>query len=193
MFDIEFFIQAIILGVALSMDCFTVSITCGLQKTMSKKRTFLLAFCFAFFQGFMPLLGSVFTSLLYDFIEAISSWISFTLLFIIGVKMIMDGRNFKLREKVFDVSSFKVIILLSIATSIDALVIGISFSGMNWVVGEQLLSIFIIFFITLIMSLIGVRMGEKINFIKPRFALIFGGFLLILIGVKTILQYYLQS
>lgn len=107
--------------------------------------------------------------------------------------MIMDGRNFKLREKVFDVSSFKVIILLSIATSIDALVIGISFSGMNWVVGEQLLSIFIIFFITLIMSLIGVRMGEKIHFIKPRFALIFGGFLLILIGVKSILQYYLQS
>lgn len=105
----------------------------------------------------------------------------------------MDGKNFRLKEKVFDVSSFKVIILLSIATSIDALVIGISFAGMNWVVGEQLLSVFIIFLITFILSLIGVRMGEKIHFIKPRFALVFGGFLLIAIGLKTLLQYYLQS
>lgn len=193
MFNIGFFIQAIALGIALAMDCFTVSITCGLQKSMSKSRTLLLAFCFAFFQAFMPLLGSVLTSFFYSFIETISAWISFSLLFIIGIKMFIDGKNFRLRDKVFDVSSFRVIILLSIATSIDALVIGISFSGMNWVVGQQLMSIFIIFLVTLILSLLGVKMGERINFVKPRFALILGGFILILIGVKTILQHYIQA
>ena len=71
MFNIGFFIQAIALGIALAMDCFTVSITCGLQKSMSKSRTLLLAFCFAFFQAFMPLLGSVLTSFFYSFIEFI--------------------------------------------------------------------------------------------------------------------------
>ncbi|MBR1769160.1 MAG: manganese efflux pump [Bacteroidales bacterium] len=193
MLSIGFFIQAFFLGLALSMDCFTVSITCGLQKTLSKKRTLLMAFFFAFFQALMPLIGSVFSSFAFDFLESMTSWISFALLFIIGLKMFLEGRNYKLKEKVFDVSSMKVILLLSIATSIDALIVGISFVGMGWVVGEQLLAIVLIFVITFIMSLTGVKTGEKVNFIKPPFALITGGLILILIGVKTILQHYITA
>lgn len=191
MFSISFLLQAFTLSIALAMDCFTVSITCGLQKTLTISKKLFLAFSFAFFQGFMTFLGSLFASFFYDFIVDISAWISFTLLFIIGIKMFMEGKNFSLKNKLFDVTSLKVIILLSIATSIDAMIIGMSFTGMNWVVGEQLMAILIIFAVTFILSLIGERMGEKIRFIKPRFALFLGGAILIIIGVKTILQHYL--
>ncbi|MDO5759724.1 MAG: manganese efflux pump [Bacteroidota bacterium] len=191
MFSFVFFLQALTLGLALAMDCFTVSITCGLQKTLTTFRKFVLAFSFAFFQAFMTFLGSLLASFFYDFIVDISAWISFTLLFIIGIKMIMEGRKFSLRNKVFDVTSLKVILLLSIATSIDAMIVGMSFAGMEWVVGEQLISILMIFLVTFILSLIGERMGEKIRFIKPRFALFLGGAILIIIGLKTILQHYL--
>lgn len=191
MFSIGFFIQAIMLGLALSMDSFTVSITCGLQKTMSKTRTLFLAFSFGFFQALMPLIGSILGSFVLGFVESVSYWIAFALLFVIGLKMIIEARNFSLKSKIFDVSSFKVIILLSVATSIDALAVGLSFDGMQWVVGEQLIAVLIIFLVTFIMSLIGVKMGEKIHFIKPRFALTLGGMILILIGVKTVLQHYI--
>lgn len=191
MFSIGFFIQAIMLGLALSMDSFTVSITCGLQKTMSKTRTLFLAFSFGFFQALMPLIGSILGSFILGFVESVSYWIAFALLFVIGLKMIIEARNFSLKSKIFDVSSFKVIILLSVATSIDALAVGLSFDGMQWVVGEQLIAVLIIFLVTFIMSLIGVKMGEKIHFIKPRFALTLGGMILILIGVKTVLQHYI--
>lgn len=191
MFSIGFFIQAIMLGLALSMDSFTVSITCGLQKTMSKTRILFLAFSFGFFQALMPLIGSILGSFILGFVESVSYWIAFALLFVIGLKMIIEARNFSLKSKIFDVSSFKVIILLSVATSIDALAVGLSFDGMQWVVGEQLIAVLIIFLVTFIMSLIGVKMGEKIHFIKPRFALTLGGMILILIGVKTVLQHYI--
>lgn len=192
MFSIGYFIEATLLSVALAMNCMTVSITCGLQKSLTKKRTLLMTFSFAFFQAFMPLIGSILSSLLSGFIEGISAWISFSILLVIGIKMFMDGKHFRLKDKVFDVSSLRVILLLSIATSIDALIVGIGFVGMGWKVGEQLLALCIIFFVTFLMSLLGVRMGEKIHFIKPRFALIIGGVILVAIGVKALVQFYLR-
>lgn len=191
MFSISFLIQALTLGIALAMDCFTVSITCGLQKTLTTSKKLFMAFSFAFFQGFMTFLGSLLVSFFYDFIADISAWISFTLLFIIGIKMLMEGKKFSLKNKLFDVTSLKVILLLSIATSIDAMMVGMTFSGMEWLVGQQLMAIIIIFAVTFILSLVGERMGEKIRFIKPRFALFLGGAVLIIIGVKTILQHYI--
>lgn len=105
--------------------------------------------------------------------------------------MLMEGKKFSLKNKLFDVTSLKVILLLSIATSIDAMMVGMTFSGMEWLVGQQLMAIIIIFAVTFILSLVGERMGEKIRFIKPRFALFLGGAVLIIIGVKTILQHYI--
>lgn len=192
MFSVGFFIQAIFLAIAIAMDCFTVSITCGMQKSMSKVRILFLAFSFGFFQALMPFIGSLLGGFIYPFIESISHWIAFTLLFIIGLKMIMEARHFTIKSKVFDVESTKVILLLSIATSIDALAVGTSFEGMGWRVGEQLLSLVIISFFTFIFTLIGEKMGEKMYFIKPRLALSLGGFILIIIGLKTLLSMYIS-
>ena len=170
-----YILEIIFLSVALSMDSFTVSITCGLQKTLTRKRTLFLAFSFAFFQALLPMLGA----LLGD---------AFALLCIMGIKMVIDGRKFKLKEKVFDVSNPKVIVLLSIATSIDAFIVGITF-GIKWEFMQQCIAVLTIFLATFLFSLLGVRMGEKIHFIKPRFALVLGGVILILLGAKTLVEH----
>ncbi len=188
MISIAYILEVIFLSIALSMDSFTVSITCGLQKTLTKKRTILLTFSFALFQALLPLLGALLGDAFGIFMSKADHWIAFALLFIMGLKMILEGRNFKLKEKIFDVSSLKVIILLSLATSIDAFVVGIGFS-MMWTIWQQLIAVAVIFFVTFLFSFIGVKMGERVYFIKPRIALFLGGAILILIGVKTLIEH----
>ncbi len=188
MITFSYLSEIVFLAIALSMDSFTVSITCGLQKTMSKRRTLLLALSFAFFQGLLPLLGALIGDAFKYFMEQADHWIAFILLCIMGIKMIMDARRFSLKEKVFDVSSFKVIVLLSLATSIDAFIVGIGF-GMKWNFARQIVAVAMIFLATFLLSLLGVRMGEKIRFVKPRFALMLGGVILILLGAKTLIEH----
>lgn len=183
-----YILEIIFLSVALSMDSFTVSITCGLQKTLTRKRTLLLAFSFAFFQALLPMLGALLGDAFALFMSQADHWIAFALLCIMGIKMVIDGRKFKLREKVFDVSNPKVILLLSIATSIDAFIVGITF-GIKWAFMQQCIAVSMIFLATFLFSLLGVRMGEKIHFIKPRFALVLGGVILILLGAKTLVEH----
>lgn len=188
MISIAYILEVIFLSIALSMDSFTVSITCGLQRTLTKSRTFLLAFCFAGFQALLPLLGALLGDSFETFMSQADHWIAFALLFIMGLKMIMDGRNFRLKEKIFDVSSLKVIVMLALATSIDAFIIGISFS-MMWNIWQQLIAVGAIFVATFFFSFMGVKMGERVHFIKPRIALFLGGAILILIGVKTLIEH----
>ena len=183
-----YILEIIFLSVALSMDSFTVSITCGLQKTLTRKRTFLLAFSFAFFQALLPMLVALLGDAFALFMSQADHWIAFALLCIMGIKMVIDGRKFKLKEKVFDVSNPKVILLLSIATSIDAFIVGITF-GIKWVFMQQCIAVLTIFLATFLFSLLGVRMGEKIHFVKPRFALVLGGVILILLGAKTLVEH----
>ena len=93
-----------------------------------------------------------------------------------------------MKEKIFDVSSLKVIVLLSLATSIDAFIVGISFS-MMWTITQQIIAVFAIFIATFLFSFTGVKMGERICFVKPRIALFTGGAILILLGVKTLIEH----
>lgn len=186
MFSFAFILEIFLLALALAMDCFTVSITCGLQRTLTLKRALLMAALFGFFQGFMPFLGTFFGQVFARMVQSAAAYIAFTLLVIIGIKMIIEGRSFRLRNKVFDVGSTKVLLMLSIATSIDAFVVGIGFA-MDYTLVGQLAAVIMITVVTFLMSLIGWKMGEKVNFIKPRFALVLGGVILILIGSKTLI------
>ncbi|MEE0267080.1 MAG: manganese efflux pump [Bacteroidales bacterium] len=188
MISIGFIIEVILLAIALSMDCFTVSITCGLQKCMCKKRSLLLAFCFGIFHVLMPTLGTLLGEGFHYFMENFDHWIAFVLLTIIGIKMIMEGRQFKLKEKIFDISSIKVILTLALATSMDAFIVGIGFP-LKYTFTQILVALAIIFVTLFTISLIGIKMGERVRFIKPRFALFLGGIILIGIGVKTLLEH----
>jgi len=189
MFSIGFFIEAFLLGLALSMDCFTVSITCGLQKTLKLRRAILMAFLFGLFQGLMPLIGSLLGDIFKSAISSIGHWIAFSLLAVIGLKMIMEGRSFSIKTKTFDVSKLKVIILLSIATSIDAFFTGVGFT-MTHTLTQQIVTCLVITLVTFVMSLIGWKSGEKVYFIKPRFALVLGGIILIALGTKNVITHY---
>lgn len=191
MFSLAFILEIFLLGIALAMDCFTVSITCGLQKTLSIKRGFFMCAMFGLFQGFMPFLGTLLGQIFAKMIVSAAPFVCFVLLAIIGIKMIFNSRHFRLRDKVFDVSSIKVLLLLSIATSIDAFVLGIGFA-MNYLLGQQIAAVIMITIVTFFMSIIGWKTGEKVHFIKPRFALFLGGIILLLIGAKTLILHLIS-
>jgi putative Mn2+ efflux pump MntP len=183
-----FIISAILLGLALSMDCFAVSITCGLQKLMTRKRALILALSFAFFQGLFPMLGALLGDATKAYIESLDHWIAFGLLTIIGIKMFMEGWKYNIKERIFDFTKPMVLITLSIATSIDAFIVGIGF-GLQYTIREQVIIVGIIALCTFIFSLLGAIMGMKAYFFKPKIALMIGGAILFGLGLKILLEH----
>ena len=183
------FIALIFTGFALSMDAFAVSITKGMTiKNLKKSTALKIALAFGIFQGGMPLLGWILGFSFKDYIEAIDHWIAFIVLGFIGFNMIKGFFEERKEEKSeleisattneSDVSN-KEIIMLAIATSIDALAVGISFAflNVNIVPAASLICI-----ITFLVCLIGVFVGNKVGDIFHGYAELVGGVILILIG-----------
>jgi putative Mn2+ efflux pump MntP len=185
---ISFIFSALLIGVALSMDSLAVSITCGLQKTMTKKRAFFLAISFAFFQGLFPLLGAFVGELTKEYIREVDHWVAFGLLSVIGIKMFMEGYRYNMKECIYDFTKISILITLSIATSIDAFIVGIGF-GLEYSLTEQLIIVGIITLSTFVFSLTGAFMGMKTYFFKPKIALKIGGIILFGIGLKIFLEH----
>ncbi|MBR4734692.1 MAG: manganese efflux pump [Bacteroidales bacterium] len=185
-------VELLLLSLALAMDCFTVSVVCGVIVRRYKAGLMLrLAFLFGFFQALMPFIGWLLTNSFSTYLEAVDHWIAFGLLFIIGVEMISDA--FKKEEnKTIDPYGFKSELLLAVATSIDALAIGISFActGYNEVaqLGTPLLLIGVAsFLMSLIGFALGVRFGDVVTRkVKPE---ILGGIILIGIGIKILIEH----
>ena len=183
------FIALIFTAFALSMDAFAVSITKGITiKNLKKSTAVKMALAFGLFQGGMPLLGWILGFSFKDYIEAIDHWIAFIVLGFIGFNMIKGFFEERKEEKSeleisattneSDVSN-KEIIMLAIATSIDALAVGISFAflNVNIVPAASLICI-----ITFLVCLIGVFVGNKVGDIFNGYAELVGGVILILIG-----------
>ena len=188
---IGFIFSAIFLGIALSMDSLAVSITCGLQKTMTKKKAFIIDLSFAFFQGLFPLIGAFLGDLAKGYIEAIDHWVAFGLLGIIGIKMFLEGYKYNLKDCIlYDFTKTSVLITLSIATSIDAFIIGIGF-GIEYTLNQQFIIVGTISLCTFIFSLAGAFMGMRAYFFKPKLALIIGGSILFGLGLKILLEHLL--
>lgn len=179
-----------LLAVSLAIDCFTVSVASGIILRRIQWRTFFtMAFFFGFFQALMPLTGWSGTNHFSHLIEAYDHWIAFGLLAFLGIRMIRE--YFKDSEECsFDPTRLKVILTLAVATSIDALAVGISFAftGYNDLVSltEPLLAIgFASFVISLTGSLIGIFFGKRFNF-RMEFL---GGLVLIGIGTKILIEH----
>ena len=183
------FIALIFTAFALSMDAFAVSITKGITiKNLKKSTAVKMALAFGLFQGGMPLLGWILGFSFKDYIEAIDHWIAFIVLGFIGFNMIKGFFEERKEEKSeleisattneSDVSN-KEIIMLAIATSIDALAVGISFAflNVNIVPAASLICV-----ITFLVCLIGVFVGNKVGDIFHGYAELVGGVILILIG-----------
>ena len=176
---------------ALSMDAFAVSITKGITlNKINKQVAFKIAFFFGLFQGVMPFIGWFLGIRFESYIKSIDHWIAFFLLSFIGIKMILDAKEadndiLNTNEKYNSLYSInnKELIILSIATSIDALAVGISFAFLNIDIVPICLSIGII---TFLVCFIGVIIGKKIGAMFKNYAQIIGGIILILIGLNIL-------
>ena len=186
------FTDILLIGVGLSMDAFAVSMCQGVSmKKLDLRRAALIALFFGGFQALMPLLGFALGSTFASAVT-IGPWIAAALLLILGGKMLIEGIRDK-EEAPSDVGTISRLFILAIATSIDAFAVGVSFSmqeGVVWLTGGTsiFLAVSVIGVTTFVLSLIGVWIGNRFGLKYHRAATIFGGVVLILIGIKVLLE-----
>lgn len=181
-----------ILGIAvgLSMDAFAVSIAKSMCLKRDITKTALrLAFWFGLFQAVMPYIGWSFGKYFQDMIISIDHWIAFFLLGFIGIRMIIDAKKQDSQEEDPDIST-KAVLLLAIATSIDALAVGVSFAFLQVDIYE---AIVLIGCTTFILSFAAVYIGNKIGGFCQSYAGIVGGIILIFIGIKILIEHLLGA
>ena len=207
---LEILSKIILLGIALSMDAFAVSITDGLiYRDIDKKKSFFIASLFGFMQALMPLIGYFLVEIISIIVgetagesagitmSKIVTWVSFSLLILIGFKMIIDSIkeiNKSQEEKNMKLFSYKEVIYFSFATAIDALGAGVALHSNLSTNTTIYLHISIIFIITFIFSLIGLFLGKQIEKIlkgKYEITSIIGGTILIILAVWIVLTHYL--
>ncbi len=183
-------VELLLIAVGLSMDAFAVSICKGLgMKKVNLKVAFVLALFFGGFQALMPLIGWALGSQFLWLISPIDHWIAFVLLAVIGGKMLWEALHDEEGEddgKPADKIDLGEFFILAVATSIDALAVGISFAALAV---DIVLSILIIGVVTFCFTIAGVFVG---NFFGSRYekpASIVGGVVLILIGLKILLEH----
>ena len=190
-------IDIILLAVALAMDCLTVSIVSGVievksEEVKSEKWWIIrMALLFELFQAMMPLIGWLGISHFQTYMEAYDHWIAFTMLGFIGGRMVWESFGSD-EEQHFNPRKLRTQLLLAIATSIDALAVGISFACTGYTaVGQLTLPLIIIGVVSFLFSLIGYRLGARFGRsiarkLKPE---LFGGIILIGIGVKILMEH----
>lgn len=183
-----FVLTAIALGVALAMDAFSVSVVNGLNEpNMAKRKFILIPLVFALFQFLMPLIGYICVFELAEKFDAFAKaapFIGFALLLIIGTKMILEGALKKDEGAV--ITSFPMLLLQGVATSIDALSVGFAIENYSFL--EAIISCIIIGVLTFIICILGVIIGKKIGDKLNSKATIIGGIILIVIGVIILVK-----
>ena len=180
------FIELLLIAIGLSMDAFSVSICKGLTtKKFSWRMALVCGLWFGFFQALMPIIGYFLGAQFQEMIEAYDHWIAFGLLFLIGANMIREAVWGK--EESQDGSlGFKTMLLLAIATSIDALAVGVSFACIRVKLWS---SVIVIGLTTFAFSVLGVKIGNVFGSKYEKSAEIIGGIILILIGLKILLEH----
>lgn len=180
------FLELFLLAIGLSMDAFAVSICKGLALKQTRPRHMLIVGAwFGIFQALMPAIGYLLGSAFEQYITAIDHWIAFVLLALIGGNMIREALSDE--EENADASlGFRTMLMLAVATSIDALAVGITFAFL----GVSLLpSVSLIGVTTFVISAVGVRLGSVFGTKYQKKAGIAGGVILILIGLKILLEH----
>lgn len=176
----------IIIAIALSLDAFAVSITSGVTiKNLKIRNAFKIAAFFGGFQALMPLMGYLAGRTVNSYIQNYDHWIAFGLLTFIGGKMIYEG--FKIEECELDKDCLNsvTLLILAIATSIDALAVGVVFSSLA---GAIIMPAAIIGVITFVVCFAGVYIGDKIGSFFEKKMEIVGGAVLIIIGIKLLVE-----
>ena len=182
-------LDSLLIAFALAMDCFAVSVVSGVIIRKYEGRTMLsLAFFFGLFQALMPLIGWFLTSRFSAYLQAVDHWIAFGMLAFIGGKMLLDslrpesgGDDGAMRSL-----SHKALLLAAVATSIDALAVGVSFAFQEDL--KLLPSCLLIGCTTFVISFAGAMLGSRIPGLSGKRAGILGGLVLIGIGLKMLIE-----
>lgn len=185
------FLELFLIGAGLSMDAFAVAVCKGLSmRKINYSHAVIIALFFGGFQALMPLLGWLAGKQFERYITSIDHWIAFALLLIIGGKMAYEAITEKSSDEKCGIDphlklNYKELFTLAVATSIDALAVGVTFAFLNVNIWA---AISIIGITTFILSFVGVIVGNKFGSIYKRKAEIAGGVVLILMGLKILLE-----
>ena len=177
--------ELIFIAIALALDSVAVSIASGAKfKNISLFNTLKIAFFFGLFQGVMPLIGYFLGSTFSSYVDSFDHYIAFIILMYLGYNMIKEGVKDNIEEEVQNLKT-KTLIILSIATSIDALAVGITFSFQEINIWY---AVSVITLITFALCIIAVYIGKKLGSYLENKAEFLGGAILILLGFKILLE-----
>lgn len=180
-------VDLFLIAVGLSMDAFAVAVCKGLSvKRANLKQSLIVGLYFGGFQAVMPLIGYLIGSNFADYIEKFDHWIAFALLAIIGINMMRESKE---EGEELDASfGPKAMLPMAVATSIDALAVGVSFAFMKVQIGWAVSFIGVI---TFTLSAIGVKIGNLFGAKYKSKAELFGGIVLIALGIKILIEHLL--
>lgn len=180
------FLSLVLIAVGLAMDAFAVSICKGLaMKRPGPKAIIVVGLWFGFFQALMPLIGYCLGSSFYDYISDYDHWVAFILLAAIGLNMIREALSGE-EEGVDGSIGFRTMLVLAVATSIDALAVGISLA----MTGDDIVSsALLIGIVTFLISAVGVKIGSVFGDRFGQKAELVGGVILIIIGLRILLEH----
>lgn len=188
--NLLFFFNSVLLGVGLAMDAFSVSLANGLNEPdMKKKKMCFVAGVFAIFQAIMPMLGWICVHTILQYFkrfEKVIPWIALILLLYIGGKMLIEGIRDKGQEIKKTEVGIMALLIQGVATSIDALSVGFTIAGYGFFMA--LICALIIAAVTYVICMAGIRIGKKFGTKFSNKASIFGGVILIAIGVEIFMK-----
>ena len=180
-------LEILLISLSMSMDAFAVCLGVGCSHRADNPRSrFRLAFHFGFFQFFMPVIGWLAGTTIVHYIAAYDHWVAFGLLGFVGIRMLLSGFNPEDDVQKNDPSRGWSLILLSLATSIDALAVGFSLGIVGIIIWYPAVVIGVV---TGLVSLLGLQLGNRLGEKFGKRMEIVGGIVLVLIGVKILLQH----
>lgn len=183
------FLLILPIALALAMDAFAVSV--GISSSLggiSRRQTFRLAFFFGFFQFVMPVIGWLAGVSIQSYIQSFDHWVASGLLFFVGSRMVYESfqKGKKAEKKKADPTKGFHLVLLSVATSIDALVVGLSFAVLDVVFFYPAIIIGLVAFL---MTYVGAQLGPMLGKVVGKRAELLGGMVLVLIGIKILSEH----
>ncbi len=185
----NFYLESILLGIGLAADACAVSMANGLKENKMKVgKMIFIAFMFGFFQALMPTIGYFVGHSFINYVDDLIPWIALIILCFLGIKMIRDGLK---KKEELDLASLtiKVIFIQAFATSIDALSVGLTVS--NYEVSEALICFGIVALVTFTLSFLSIILGKKFGTKFENKAVIFGGIILIFIGIEIFISHFI--
>ena len=180
----------LLIALGLSADCFAVSLSGSVSmKSFTRFQIFRTALTFGFFQALMPVLGWLLGQTIVDFIADYDHWIAFILLGFIGGKMIWESFHKKEDEQSLDITRGFLLITLAVATSIDALAVGLTFA---FIEVNLTLAVFIIGITAFLATIVSFLIGKKLGKLAGRWAELVGGLILIGIGIRIVITHLIS-